>query len=491
MSQIMASKKSMKSDAFSKSKLTCSKATYATVCNTVQHKHNIDAILNENEGKLRKAIEMDNARDPGMMYVLLYELLWGPYKSIRGGGKLKRLIMKQQKALKEASDRLLKTDGNRQIALPVFPRYLRVNKLKTSTEEIINVLKKELEKARKDKNETGISEEIYVDPHVPDLIVLAPKTSIPWHNLDIVKEGKVILQDKSSCFSALALVHGSGGMGDQEGDVIDACAAPGNKTSHLAALIYDNKISKASKNSKKSKIFCFDRSEERLSILKSRMSQLAPLVTDPKSGVANNSFPVEICPLLQDFLKADPNDKMFRNVKSILLDPSCSGSGIVNSPDRVADTKEENSERIERLSSFQLVALKHAMSFPKVEKIVYSTCSIHQRENEDVVACAIQETNAKMEDKNMTWKLVSPNALTHWKRRGLKHDNLTKDGSDCLIRVNGLDGDDTNGFFVAYFERSGSTKVEGNNSPAIKVYDGVKGIYGGEFHSVESHWIFR
>ena len=90
---------------------------------------------------------------------------------------------------------------------------------------------------------------------------------------------------------------------------------------------------------------------------------------------------------------------MYTYVRGILLDPSCSGSGIVNTPDRFIDAvvhhdnnggneeEEENTnnndgnaagaetgsssnKRIDSLSRFQLLALKHAMSFPQVERIV-------------------------------------------------------------------------------------------------------------------------
>ena len=220
------------------------------------------------------------------------------------------------------------------------------------------------------------------------------------------------------------------------------------------------------------------------------MSVLAPLVTEESNPTSvkvsqKGNFPVEICPTHQDFLKADPNEKMFRNVKSILLDPSCSGSGIVNSPDRVADLNGgDNSNRIESLSNFQLVALKHAMTFPNVDRIVYSTCSVHQRENEDVVAAAMKETNEETEDEEKKWRLVLPRALMKWRRRGLKVKDLTEDESNCLIRVNGLDGDETNGFFVSYFERvgfKGDTDAEGPDSSLINVVDGVKTVYNGEF----------
>lgn len=63
--------------------------------------------------------------------------------------------------------------------------------------------------------------------------------------------------DKSSCFSAEALLgeeacataaaaaaaRGSGGKEWREGDVIDACAAPGNKTMHAASLLHQRAAS--------------------------------------------------------------------------------------------------------------------------------------------------------------------------------------------------------------------------------------------------------
>jgi len=485
LNQILDQKKSIKTVAFSKSKLTCSKATYATVCNTIQNKPNIDSILNHNNGKLRKLIKVDEARNQGLIYVLLYEFLFGPYGNIRGGGQLKRSIVQNEKALKETKDKLIKSGDSASVRLiPTFPRYIRVNKLKATMEEVVKELQEAFEKY--DTNQNGTSRDIYVDAHVPDLLVVSPKGSIPWHELDIVKEGKIILQDKSSCFSALAMAHGHHGESGPQGDFIDACAAPGNKTSHLAALVYDQK--KSSGNSKKSKIFGFDRSSARLAILKSRMSQLAPLVTDPNDASAskkNKKFPVEICPTHQDFLKAEPSDKVFSNVKSILLDPSCSGSGIVNQPDRVADAEgDDDAKRIESLSNFQLVALKHAMSFPNVDRIVYSTCSLHQRENEDVVAASMMEANEIIENDGRKWRLVSPKALMQWKRRGFKHDDMTEEESKCLIRVNGLDGDDTNGFFVSYFERVDSASNDdsvGDKSPLTEIVDGVKGVYNGQF----------
>ena len=52
---------------------------------------------------------------------------------------------------------------------------------------------------------------------------------------------------------------------------------------------------------------------------------------------------------------------------------------------------EKEEDRLAQLASFQRAAVLHAMKFPSVRRVVYSTCSIHQAENEDVVAAILAE----------------------------------------------------------------------------------------------------
>ncbi|CAN0067407.1 unnamed protein product, partial [Ectocarpus sp. 13 AM-2016] len=87
---------------------------------------------------------------------------------------------------------------------------------------------------------------VQVDGVVPSLLVLPPGTDL--HDHAMVKDGSLVLQDKSSCFSAEALLgqeacaaaDATRGAGTEwrGGDVIDACAAPGNKTMHAASLLH-------------------------------------------------------------------------------------------------------------------------------------------------------------------------------------------------------------------------------------------------------------
>lgn len=469
----------LKSIAFdSGSKNVPSSSCYATVAKTIQHLPAIDSILNANNKKLSKAIDFESYKNKGLAYVMIYELLFSKFQKIRGGGQIKRMIVKHEKELRREADEY--TSKNPTLGDPSsnFPRYVRVNVMHSTVTHAANVLQEELTKASSDKAKSTV----YADAHVPDLLVLPPNASSWLHqDSDLVKTGKIVLQDKSSCFSALVCASSS----DSHGDYIDACSAPGNKTSHLAALLHasltaadDEEEPPKKKKKRKGKaankiqstVFACERSSARFDTLKNRMDQL----------VSSSSVAVE--PIHGDFLKIDPSDPKYANVRAIMLDPSCSGSGIVNAPDRSTTQNSDEKNRIKTLANFQTVALKHSMSFPQVERIVYSTCSVHDEENEMVVSNALAEMNSAETEDGSEWKLVAPQCLQHWPRRGKEGvGGLSKSQADCLIRCDGLDGDETNGFFVSYFERARVSKDANpvqssentcNASTGIPLYDG-------------------
>lgn len=103
------------------------------------------------------------------------------------------------------------------------------------------------------------------------------------------------------------------------------------------------------------------------------------------------------------------------------------------------------SERLKLLSGFQLKCLLHAMQFPDVEFITYSTCSIYKEENEMVVCKAVNE----LESKYGKFEIVK--CIPEWKHRGEECEGLSKSETDKMIRCN--NEDDTNGFFVTLLHR--------------------------------------
>lgn len=483
LSQIIEEKKSFKKLVYAKDgTLRCSKTTYAQVCQVLSYSTILDQIL-EQVPKLRKDV-----RNAGLLHVLVYELLFGPNKKIKGGGAVKRKIVQHEQALQKALEtkdiakQLKQFENHRQ---HLFPRYARINTLLTTSEDVCSSLLAEAEKEDKDSAESSASLlEFYMDPHVPDLLVLPPsilayvmaptdssKQQEPLTALqrqqsiikNLIQSGKLILQDKSSCFSALCLTKGydddskSDNKEDtNKGDYMDACAAPGNKTQHLATLIASKPTNKKKAKGKTETptVYAMDRSAERLKSLSERMKELVP---------ANDTISVKTTEA--DFLQTQHDN--FKSVGGILLDPSCSGSGIYTAPDRWSESigEDGDNERIEPLANFQEMALRHAMSFPSVSRIVYSTCSLHERENEVVALGALTQMNATAleEETGYQWNIVAPKSLGHWKRRGHVIEGLSSKDAKCMIRAN--NEDETNGFFVCCFEKR---KVENDSSKKRK-----------------------
>jgi putative methyltransferase len=150
----------------------------------------------------------------------------------------------------------------------------------------------------------------------------------------------------------------------------------------------------------------------------------------------------------------------YGGVGAILLDPTCSGSGCVDGGRHPSE--EGNDGRLKSLSRFQTNALLHAMSFPGCRRIVYSTCSVHDAENEHVVAASLKQQNNQGETES-EWSIVAPRCLSGWKRRGRAVGGLTPEQAKSLVRVDPSQ-DHTGGFFVACLERHAQGSVAAQTS---------------------------
>ncbi|OJD30758.1 nol1 nop2 sun family protein [Diplodia corticola] len=169
---------------------------------------------------------------------------------------------------------------------------------------------------------------LHVDEHIPDLLALPPRADLS--RVKAYQAGELIIQDKASCFPAYLL-----DVQPDDGDIIDGCAAPGNKTTHLAAIVARNaaarpaadsdsghpKNTKGNKQRKQHIIAC-ERDKRRSAILEKMVS------------LAGANKLVTVKPR-QDFLNLDPTAPDLASVGAILLDPSCSGSGIISRDDDV------------------------------------------------------------------------------------------------------------------------------------------------------------
>lgn len=332
-----------------------------------------------------------------------------------------------------------------------------------------------------------------LDPHIPDLVAVAP--GLEFATVPAYKNGEIILQDKASCFPAYLLLGEDWGSG---GDLMDGCAAPGNKTTHMASL-----LCKPGRKRPSSHIFSMDASRVRAKTLQKMVS----------TAGADNLVTVLQG---QDFLALDPEDPRFKDVTGLLLDPSCSGSGIIgrddipelilptsgkatpsasstkkngqnqnkkrkrneasapNEPEETPSATAENDlptadinqERLTKLSNLQTLIVTHALSFTSATRITYSTCSIHLLENESVVARILDSEVAKRRGWRVLRRDEQPEGLRKWKHRGVRSEKASDGIEECSVDLAEEDlegclrcwpGDEegTGGFFVVGFVRDG------------------------------------
>lgn len=374
------------------------RATYALVCQTLKYLPVIKDVFHT-----ANVLSSKWKRQEELMYIILYDILFGQEALLAGDAE--KFLLQKKDVLQAALAKLLVRKKVKHVSdlmtsykisdLPK-PRYARVNTLKMDVESALVEFKKQYE--------------VCQDAMVPDLLIFPPRTDL--HDHPLVKSGSVFLQGKASSMVAVALGP------KPRWEVIDACAAPGNKTVHLAALMKGN-----------GKIIACELNKERVKRLKD---------TVELAGATN----VEV--KHEDFLNMSPEDPAYSKVQAILLDPSCSGSGtVVDRLDHLLPsyTAESDVNRLEKLAAFQRKALEHALSFPAVERIVYSTCSINQVENEDVIKSVLPLASS--------YRFELTTIFPQWPRRG----HPVFDGSQHVLRTDLIE--DQEGFFIALFVRKG------------------------------------
>ncbi|KAM0746281.1 S-adenosyl-L-methionine-dependent methyltransferase [Meredithblackwellia eburnea MCA 4105] len=334
-------------------------------------------------------------------------------------------------------------------------RWLRVNTLKWTVEAAVEWFENERWEMVDDLDALLDAEKVKVfclDAHIEPLLAVPISVSLP--SLQPYLDSRLVAQDKASCMPAWVLL--SQFLADQEEDpeeeeekkrskknlvrILDATAAPGNKTTMAAALVGD-----------KGTVVAVERDMGRFKVLKEMCR---------KAGARN------VTTMNLDFLSIDPQDEKFKNISHFLVDPSCSGSGIPSRLDHLLPEapEEESQQRIRALSNFQLTILSHAMRFRGARRVVYSTCSIWGMEDEGVVARVL----AKKEFQEKGWRLATKDeVMPNWERRG-KAEECGDRPEIAPSVVRALPEDQTNGFFVACFIRDAPEGDEENESFAAE-----------------------
>lgn len=215
------------------------------------------------------------------------------------------------------------------------PLCLRVNTLRTTRENILSVLK---------------TFGLQAKPSMlaPEGIIC--KSHGALDNFEILRAGLCQVQDESSMTAARILNPAPGDF------VIDCCAAPGGKATHLAELMEN-----------RGRIIASDAHEKKLKHIRENSERLGIKIIEP---------------LAIDARKI--GDKFPAQADKVLVDVPCSGLGVIR---RKADLRwKKNPDELKALPDLQFKILSSAAKTLKPNgTLVYSTCTILRRENQDVV----------------------------------------------------------------------------------------------------------
>ncbi|KAJ3268833.1 putative 28S rRNA (cytosine-C(5))-methyltransferase [Borealophlyctis nickersoniae] len=286
-----------------------------------------------------------------------------------------------------------------------MPKCLRVNLPKVTREFVVEELrhmgypveyappKMDNRAARTDKPA------IYFDPDFDNLLVVPSEYFSEIKGSKIVTEGRLIFQDKASCWGPQHLKP----LLTDTTQIIDARAGCGTKTLLLSSMMRN-----------KGRIFGFESRPSRLESLRAHVQVQGCTNVDIVEG---------------DFTGVDPADPRYAEVSIVVIEPPNSGTSILDKLGYLLQEEEFPNEMYSQkdlisLKRQQMNIVKHAFScnvpppldshntlltktpllipllaaaVPSVETVMYITRSTHSEENEQVVEEVLDSVGGKWE----------------------------------------------------------------------------------------------
>lgn len=261
--------------------------------------------------------------------------------------------------------------------------YIRTNTLKISREELIEKL-----------NQEGIM--CLKVPMVEEAIKVEKLKNI--ENNELFKAGLFTIQDISSMIVGKVINPKENSL------ILDVCSAPGGKSTHLATLMNNT-----------GQVIARDIFEHKLKLIKATVNRL---------GLKN------VC--IEGFDASEIDENSINKFDYVLADVPCSGLGIIR---RKPEIKYKKEEELEDITSIQKKILENASKYVKIGgTLVYSTCTVQDMENINIITSFIEENN--------NFELTPIDTVN------VDLDNQDKGYLKIYPNIHGIDG-----FFIAKLKR--------------------------------------
>lgn len=202
--------------------------------------------------------------------------------------------------------------------------------------------------------------------HSPDGVIITKP--VPIESLPGFQEGHFSVQDEAAQLSRLVLNI------DNPGSILDACAAPGGKTTHILEYL-----------SEKNSLLAVDCDQDRMDRLNDNLARL---------GISCKTLVADA---------TQPNAIPYENFEFILLDGPCSASGVIR---RHPDIRfHRRAEDIAKLAKTQLTLLETLWPLLANDgRLLYITCSILRAENDNVIEAFLRKnSNAQISTRDFPW----------------------------------------------------------------------------------------
>ncbi len=226
------------------------------------------------------------------------------------------------------------------------PLTIRVNTLRGEREELLGRLALEGRRA-------------YPTPYSPWGLILEDEEG--FTESELFKEGWFQVQDEGAQLVVMLLSPEPGER------VLELCAAPGGKATHIAQMMRN-----------KGEVVAVDISPQKLSLLRENCRRLG--IINVKAERYDARGPLPFSP---------------ESFDRVLVDAPCTGLGVLRrNPDGKWRVKEEDAKRLSELQ-FEILQ-EGARVLKKGGTLLYSTCTLTREENEGVVERLLEKDNFQL-----------------------------------------------------------------------------------------------
>ncbi|XP_073778522.1 putative methyltransferase NSUN7 isoform X1 [Danio rerio] len=229
------------------------------------------------------------------------------------------------------------------------------------------------------------------DPHCLDLLVFPNSVKRELSDTRLLSDYRLVIQDKSCCLGPCALrpLLAAGG------DVLMAGCFSAQTIAHVSAVAASVSAHTLTEghtaNTHSQMVFvCLgDGQQSHTEELQKTLSKLGCKNVQLLSASLES---LEVC------------DVRLLKLAVLFLMPACSLSAVSNPVDYIMQEKRDprllldlsqasvSPEKLQTLAAQQRKELQHAMHFPQVRAVLYSTCSVYSEENEEVLQTVLSHT---------------------------------------------------------------------------------------------------